>query len=224
MFCADNARRAGDHARSAPHARGRRWPQPSGPASRPANRPSTAAKRSIPKWSATLAWAAPSLRRSRTGKAAPQGLPVSGLMLAGPRRTEAGPQVVDADHEEPIGIHRLARALPCCPTSRCPSDRRARPRRRDAEAFNAWHTSTALLRWALTCRWLHTPARRTAGLPAGQPEGVDRTWEHRGHHADATGGRLVPVGPRQSVRRGADAAARGQEGVPRIASGWPGAQ
>lgn len=60
----------------------------------PSEPPITAAKRSMPKWSATRACACTQSSTVSTGNAAPQGLPVSGLMLAGPVEPKHEPRLL----------------------------------------------------------------------------------------------------------------------------------
>ncbi|MNI52737.1 hypothetical protein D3C73_1075400 [compost metagenome] len=60
----------------------------------PSDPPITAAKRSMPKWSATRAWARTQSSTVNTGNAAPQGLPVAGLMLAGPVEPKHEPRLL----------------------------------------------------------------------------------------------------------------------------------
>ena len=60
----------------------------------PNDPPMTAAKRAMPKWSATRACACTQSSTVSTGKAAPQGLPVAGLMLAGPVEPKQEPRLL----------------------------------------------------------------------------------------------------------------------------------
>jgi len=107
----------------------------------------TAAKVSIPRWSARRAWALTQSSTVTTGKSPPQGLPVAGLGLIGPVDPWHPPRLltpttknrsVSSGLPGPIMLSHqptLSGASAYTPATWC-------------EAFSAWGTSTALERAA----------------------------------------------------------------------------
>ncbi len=113
----------------------------------PSDPPITAAKRPMPKWSATRAWACTQSSTVSSGNDAPQGRPVAGSIVAGPVEPKHDPRLLT-----PMTKNRsVSTALPG-PTmlSHQPiwSGRSASMPATWCEAFSAWQTSTALLRAA----------------------------------------------------------------------------
>src|SRR5215470_1468493 len=74
----------------------------------PSEPPTTANSVPMPRWSSSMACARTMSRTVMTGKSRPQGLPVLGLMEAGPA-PHAAADHVHADDEVALGIDRAAR-------------------------------------------------------------------------------------------------------------------
>ena len=91
----------------------RRAPDSSPPIAAPACRPSSRRRPrtacSMPRWSSSIACARTMSRMVMTGKSRPHGLPVAGLVEAGPGRAHAAADHVRADDEIALGVDRLAR-------------------------------------------------------------------------------------------------------------------
>ena len=109
----------------------------------------TAAKRAMPRWSASRAWVATQSSTVTTGKSAPHGLPVFGIDARGPVEPWQPPRLLTPTTKKRLVSTGLPGPIMLSHQPTLPGSPAYQPATW-CEAFSAWHTSTALERSALS--------------------------------------------------------------------------